>query len=193
MEQATEGLRRVQAEIERGLAETPTPSAALPHARRVSASTRTTLSEQQAEERLARRRAAKALILRYREEKKLEPLADDELRDEVSNYLQHFNFSRIPTERLPDVYFEAMREHGEFLLRVDDFLRAWRRLESRSLAGHEQAAREGKPPRSRCKTCKGRGLFLRALPEPGVPVEQWDEVEVECPYCVEVETALTVR
>jgi hypothetical protein len=141
-----------------------------------------------------RRRAVKTLILRYRDEKKLDELPDEELRDEVTNYLQHFDYNRVPTDRIPEVYFEAMSAHGQFLLGVNDFLSAWRRMKERELSGHEQTARAKKPAHPNCSACRGTGKIKRAVPRPGVPM--WidcDEAEAECVYCTPVVTNIAVR
>lgn len=138
-----------------------------------------------------RREAIKRMILRYQEEKSLDPLTDDDLFDTVRSYDEHFTHAGIPTARLKEVYLEAMAHHGQYLLRVDDYLRAWRRLRERELPGHELDARAGKPSRHDCRTCHGSGLVRRAVPKPGVPI--WvdcDEVEVECVFCIPVVTSL---
>ncbi|MFL6282739.1 MAG: hypothetical protein ACJ74Q_06185 [Pyrinomonadaceae bacterium] len=140
-----------------------------------------------------RRRAVKTLILRYRDEKKLDELPDEELRDEVTNYLQHFDYNKVPTERIPGLYFEAMAHHGQYLLGVNDFLGAWQRIKERELTGHEQVARSKKPTRHNCSACRGTGRIRRAVPKPGVPM--WvdcDEAEAECVYCTPVVTNIAV-
>jgi hypothetical protein len=138
-----------------------------------------------------RRRAVKTLILRYRDEKKLDELPDEELRDEVTNYLQHFDYGKVPTDRIPELYFEAMAAHGQFLLGVTDFIAAWKRIRARELEGHEQLARQKKPPRYNCSACKGTGKIARAVPKVGVSMlEECDEVEAECVYCQPVSTEM---
>jgi hypothetical protein len=190
METAASGLKTVQTAIlemlDRG--EPLTPSEGRTPETRPNASTTTTQSRYGSPER---RRAVKTLILRYRDEKKLDELLDDDLRDEVTNYLQHFDYSRVPTERVPEVYFEAMASHGQFLLGVVDFVTAWRRIEAREVSGQVKASFEKKPPRYECTACEGTGVIARAVPVQGVSMlERCDEVEAECVYCRPVDTAL---
>lgn len=138
-----------------------------------------------------RREAIKRMILRYQEEKSLDALTDDDLFDTVRSYDEHFTHAGIPTARLKEVYLEAMAHHGQYLLKVDDYLRAWRRLRERELPGSELDARSHKPSRPDCHTCHGTGLVKRAVPKPGVPI--WvdcDEVEVECVFCSPVVTSM---
>jgi hypothetical protein len=140
-----------------------------------------------------RREVIKAMILRYRMERYLDPLSDDALYDEVRAYDEHFTYNRIPTERLKEVYLEAMAHHGQYALVVSDFLAAWARIKERELMGHEQAARAKKPSRPNCSACRGTGKIKRAVPKPGVPM--WvdcDEAEAECVYCSPVVTNLAV-
>lgn len=182
--------------LERG--ELPTRNDAQAPARQPAVSTRTTRSSARPVpapfDPPERRRAVKTLILRYRDEKKLDELSDDDLRDEVTNYLQHFDYNKIPTGRIPELYFEAMAHHGQYLLGVNDFLAAWARVKGREVSGHEQAARTQKPIRTNCSACNGMGKLKRAVPKPGVPM--WvdcDEVEAECVYCTPVVTGLAAR
>jgi hypothetical protein len=84
--------------------------------------------------------------------------------------------------------------HGQYLLGVNDFLSAWRRIKERELSGHEQTARAKKPARPNCSACGGTGKLKRAVPKPGVPM--WvdcDEAEAECVYCSPVVTNIAVR
>ncbi|MFL6285135.1 MAG: hypothetical protein ACJ74Q_18490 [Pyrinomonadaceae bacterium] len=193
-------LKKVSDEILHKLeqGELPTGNDAHAHVRPPFDSTMTTRSNSRSTRAFygsnERRRAVKALVLRYRDEKKLDELLDDELRDEVTNYLQHFDYSRIPTERIDEVYYEAMAHHGQYLLSVSDFLGAWRCIKEREISGHERAARAQKPARPNCSAGFGTGKITRAVPKPDVPM--WvdcDEVEAECCYCTPVITNLAVR
>jgi hypothetical protein len=191
------GLRTVQTAILEMLdkGELPTSSEGQTPERPQSGSTTTTRSDERPIPirygSPDRRRAVKTLILRYRDEKKLDELPDEELRDEVTNYLQHFDYGKVPTDRIPEVYFEAMAAHGQFLLGVADFVKAWTRLKESAVSGHTLASRAKKPPRYNCSACKGTGKITRAVPKQGVPM--WidaDEVEAECVYCRSVSTEM---
>jgi hypothetical protein len=128
-----------------------------------------------------RREVIKAMILRYRMEKKLPPFGDDALYDEVRWYDEHLTRARVPTERLKDVYLEAMSEHGQYPLNVDDYLRAWKRLQS-----SEQVGVDLRPMGERgadCSICGGVGTVMKYKPyNVRNPLAGGEEVEVPCPY-----------
>lgn len=139
-----------------------------------------------------RREAVKRLILRYQAEKGLDSYSDDDLRSYVLSYDEHFTHAGIPTDRLKDVYLEAMRAHGQFLLKVDDYLRAWERIRPREGAGADlrPMGRRG----SNCPLCQGTGMAEIFIPDDlKNPLGPGRTIQKECPYHCEVVTAVAVR
>lgn len=130
----------------------------------------------------ARRERIKEMIQRYHAEKNLEPLGDDDLTSYVVSFDQHFTYAGIPTRRIGEVYLEAMAHHGPWLLKIDDYLRAWERIRP-----DEGRGADTRPMGERgigCSICGGSGMAKVYLPSEGV------EVVKECPYHCRVVTSL---
>ncbi len=96
------------------------------------------------------------VVQRYIFDKHLDPLDDDELRAVVKSYDHLFTHAGIPTERIRDVYAEAMAHHGQYLLKVDDYLRAWQSIESAAQSRASDIERGAK-----CKSCNGTGEMMK--------------------------------
>jgi hypothetical protein len=139
-----------------------------------------------------RREAVKRMILRYQAEKGLDSYSDDDLRSYVLSYDEHFTHAGIPTDRLKDVYLEAMRAHGTYLLKVDDYLRAWERIKPSEGRGADL-----RPMGARgraCSICHGTGMTEIFVPnDPKNPGGEGETIQKECPYHCEVVTAVMVR
>jgi hypothetical protein len=144
---------------------TTTPRTLTPY----SAPVKPSEDEEQRRIEVTRRHKAIAdeLVRRYWLDQRLEPLDDDMLRLEVVSYDEHFTAAGIPTDRLRDVYLEACRTHGPYLLKVFDFVEAWRRIKAR------EEIQRAPPP---CTFCGGTGRGKKYIPKQDV------EVEVKCPY-----------
>ena len=116
------------------------------------------------------------MLIRYRLEKKLPPLPDRTLREDVGWYNEHFTRAGIPTDRLLDVYLEAMAEHGEHLLSVDDYLRAGRRINERG-HGHASDVVRG----AGCQACGGTGRMWIFKPQDfRSPDLDGEDIEADC-------------
>jgi hypothetical protein len=131
------------------------------------------------------------MLIRYRMEKKLPPFSDDALLDEVRWHDEHFMHAGVPTDRIKDVYLEAVAQHGQYPLNVDDYLRAWARLQPKEGGGADL-----RPMGERgvgCAICGGTGMTTRFVPhDVKNPSAGGDEYEVECPYHCTVSLSLTV-
>jgi hypothetical protein len=138
--------------------------------------------------RARRRELIKQMLLRYRMEKKLPPFSDDMLFDEVRWHDEHFTHADIPTDRLKDVYLEAMAGHGQYPLNVDDYLRAWQRVSERAY-GHASDVVRG----AGCQACGGTGRMWKFSPFDWRNPELGKQVEVDCIYgCRKVVELVTV-
>ncbi len=122
------------------------------------------------------------VVQRYIFDKRLDPLADDVLLATVRSYDQLFTHAGIPTERIPEVYAEAMRQHGPYLLKVDDFLRAWATLRPREGQGADTRAMGARGVG--CSICRGAGMTIVYDPKSDADIEK------ECPYHCQVVTAI---
>jgi hypothetical protein len=132
------------------------------------------------------------VVQQYIFDKKLDPLPDDVLRATVKSYDRHFTHAGIPTERIPDIYLEAMRAHGQFLLKVDDYLRAWDRI--RPQEGRGADLRPMGARGSGCSICRGTGMTEIFVPyDPQNLAAGGETIPKECPYHCEVVTAVAVR
>jgi hypothetical protein len=130
------------------------------------------------------------IVQRYIFDKHLDPLPDDELRAVVKSYDHLFTSAEIPTDRLRDVYAEAMRAHGQFLLKVDDYLRAWDRIKPKEGDGAD--LRPMGERGSECSICEGTGTIKKYVPfNVRNPLAGGEDVEVVCPY--RCKSALAVR
>ncbi|MDQ1591719.1 MAG: hypothetical protein QOG71_2346 [Pyrinomonadaceae bacterium] len=130
-----------------------------------------------------RRRATILLevVQRYIFDKHLDPLEDDELLAVVKSYDQLFTHAGIPTERIRDVYSEAMAQHGKYLLKVDDYLRAWKCIRPQEGAGFD--LRPMGERGSDCALCGGLGTFKKFIPNNvRDPLAGGQEAEFACPY-----------
>jgi hypothetical protein len=154
------------------------------------ARTRPSTVERLTEAQARRREVIKAMILRYRMEKKLPPFRDDALYDEVRWHDEHFTRAGIPTERIKDVYLEAVAQHGRYPLNVDDYLRAWARLQPKENDGVDLRAMGERG--ADCAICAGTGTIKKFVPDNVFyPLAGGREVEVPCPY--RCKSALVVR
>jgi hypothetical protein len=129
------------------------------------------------------------VVQRYIFDKHLDPLPDDELRATVKSYDHLFTAAVIPTDRVRDVYAEAMKAHGPFLLKVDDYLRAWERLQPKGDGVDLRAMGERGGD---CAICGGAGTVKKFVPlNVRNPLAGGEDVEVVCPY--RCRNALAVR
>jgi hypothetical protein len=130
------------------------------------------------------------IVQRYIFDKHLDPLPDDELRATVKSYDHLFTAAEIPTDRLRDMYAEALRDHGQFLLKVDDFLRAWDRIKPKEGNGTDLRAMGERG--EDCGICGGSGTVKKYVPHNvRNPLAGGEDVEVVCPY--KCRNALAVR
>ena len=129
------------------------------------------------------------VVQRYIFDKHLDPLPDDELRAVVKSYDHLFTAAGISTGRVRDVYAEAMKSHGRYLLRVDDYLRAWERIRPQEGDGVDLRVMG---ERHDCALCGGKGYVTVFVPHdvknPSVGGEESAKV---CPY--RHDRALVVR
>ena len=139
---------------------------------------------------LARRAAIMMeVVQRYIFDKHLDPLPDDELRAVVKSYDHLFTAAGIPTHRLRDVYAAAMKTHGQYLLKVDDYLRAWERSRPQEGDGVDKSAMR---ERTDCKLCGGAGYIPVFVPfDANNPAAGGEESVKVCPY--RHDRALAVR
>jgi hypothetical protein len=166
---------------------TPTPFSAPPGPR--FSTTEETLTAAQ----LQRRKVIMLeVVQRYIFDKHLDPLLDDELRAVVRSYDQLFTHAGVPTDRIRDVYAEAMAQHGQYLLRVDDYLRAWERV--RPKEGDGADLRPMGERGSDCAICGGTGRVVTFVPfDFRNPAAGGREVEKPCPYRHETALAVAAR
>jgi hypothetical protein len=130
------------------------------------------------------------IVQRYIFDKHLDPLPDDELRATVKSYDHLFTAAEMPTDRLRAVYAEAMKLHGPFLLKVDDFLRAWDRIKPKEGDGTDLRVMSERG--SDCAICAGTGTIKKYVPfDVRNPLAGGEDVEVPCPY--RCKNALAVR
>jgi hypothetical protein len=165
-------------ESENSAAKTPQPSSELPEPQPSTES----LTEKQLHRRAV---IMMKVVQQYIFDKKLDTLPDKVLRATVASYDQLFTHAGIPTERIGEVYLEAMTHHGPYLLKVDDYLRAWERIRPKEYAGVDTRPMGGRG--ANCSICKGTGRTSVYLPKEDI------EVEKECPYHCDFSTALTMR
>ncbi|MGB8507096.1 MAG: hypothetical protein WCD76_01710 [Pyrinomonadaceae bacterium] len=114
------------------------------------------------------------VVQRYIFDKHLDPLPIDELRAVLKSYDHLFTAAGIPTDRIRDVYAEAMNTHGQYLLRVDDYLRAWDRLKPQEYAGVDVRPMSARG--NECALCGGTGMSIRYDSKTDT------EFQSECPY-----------
>lgn len=137
-----------------------------------------------------RREVIKAMLLRYRMERNLNPLSDDGRYDAVRWHDEHFTYAGIPTERIKDVYLEAVAQHGQYPLNITDFTAAWKRLQPTEGDGVDLRVMGERG--SDCAICRGAGTFKKFVPDNvRNPLAGGREVEYVCPY--RCQSALTVR
>jgi hypothetical protein len=122
------------------------------------------------------------MLLRYYAEKDLPALSNDDLYSFVKSYDEHFTYKGIPTERIRDVYLEAMAQHGKYLLKVDDYLRAWDRIKPEERRGVDMRPMGERG--TECAICQGTGRTVVFIPS------EDKDIEKECPYHCRVITAL---
>jgi hypothetical protein len=155
---------------------TPTPSSAPPAPQR---------STEEGLTRAQHRRCTAIMmeiVQRYIFDKQLDPLPDGELRAVVKSYDHLFTAAGIPTDRLRDVYAEAMMAHGQYLLKVDDYLRAWERLQPKKNGDGVDVRPMGERG-PECAICGGSGTIKKFVPDNVFnPLAGGREVEVPCPY-----------
>lgn len=88
------------------------------------------------------------------------------------------------------MYAEAMKAHGQYLLKVDDYLRAWDRLKPKEGDGADLHAMGERG--ADCAICGGAGTVKKFVPDDVFnPLAGGREVEVPCPY--RCKSALVVR
>jgi hypothetical protein len=141
------------------------------------------LAEESLTEAQFQRRSAIMIevVQRYIFDKYLDPLPDDELRAIVKSYDHLFTAAGIPTDQLRDVYAEAMKTHGPYLLKVDDYLRAWGRIKPKMRDGVDLRAMGSRDPV--CAICRGAGTVKKFIPNDVFnPLAGGRDVEVQCPY-----------
>jgi hypothetical protein len=127
-----------------------------------------------------RREAIKAMLLRYRMERRMEAPSADALRDEVRWCDELFTHAGIPTERLKDVYLEAMSCHGPYPLKPNDYVDAWRRLRPKEGDGADLRAMG---ERDDCALCGGTGYITVFVPfDAKNPTAGGEESAKVCPY-----------
>ena len=154
------------------------PSAPAPTSTATTTSSRAARSSFPKPVNTERRRAIMREILdRYTHDRQLEPHTDLELAALAESYDELFTRAGIPTDRLRDVYLEAMAHHGDYKLKVDDYLRAWQRLCARS-EGHADDVVRG----AQCKACGGTGSMWKFKPYDWRNPDLGQQVEVDCPY-----------
>jgi len=125
------------------------------------------------------------VVQQYIFDKKLDPLPDAVLRAEVASYDQKFTYAGIPTERIPEVYLEAMTHHGPYLLKVDDYLRAWDRIKPKEGDGVDVSIVSGrsvKGPDGKCNRCQDTGTEKKWIPHNLANPYMGEEVEFPCPF-----------
>lgn len=130
------------------------------------------------------------MLLRYRMERRMEAPSPDALFDEVRWHDELFTYNGIPTERLNDVYLEAMSHHGDFPLKANDYVNAWHRIKPKEGDGAD--TRPMSERGSECATCRGEGKITKFVPTSLKTMEGY-EVEVECPFGCNPITTISVR
>ncbi len=132
------------------------------------------------------------MLLRYRMERRMEAPSPDALYDEVRWHDELFTYNEIPTERLNDVYLEAMSHHGDYPLKANDYVNAWQRIKPKEGDGAD--TRPMNERGGECAWCHGKGKMpkfvvtnFRAVPPEGY------EQEVVCPFRCNPVVSLTVR
>jgi hypothetical protein len=137
-----------------------------------------------------RREAIKAMLLSYRMERRMEAPSADALNDEVRWCDELFTHNEIPTDRLHDIYLEAMSHHGPYPLKPNDYVDAWRRLQPKQGDGVDLRAMSERG--GDCTICRGAGTIKKFVPDNVFhPLAGGEEVEVICPY--RCNSALAVR
>lgn len=84
-----------------------------------------------------------------------------------------------------------MAQHGQYLLRVDDFLRAWDRIRPDEGSGVDLRPMGGRG--QDCAICGGTGMTEVFIPTDFRKPEIGEMVKKECPYHCEVVTSVSVR
>jgi hypothetical protein len=131
------------------------------------------------------------IVQRYIFDKTLEPLDNDALIARVQSYDHLFTHAGIPTARLDDIYAEAMRTHGQYQLKVDDFLRAWERIKPGEGSGVD--LRPINERGQECSFCGGVGRAKKFIPKDVYHPDEGEEIEIECPVRCKPTTTLARR
>jgi hypothetical protein len=122
------------------------------------------------------------MLLRYRMERRMEAPGSDALSDDVRWHDELFTHNEIPTDRLKDVYLEAMSHHGQYPLKPNDYVDAWRRLQPKEGDGADLRPMGARG--SDCAICEGKGMTTIYDPKTDADIEK------ECPYHCKVVTAI---
>lgn len=195
MENPMGGLKQLEADIRRKLdaGELPAPSELKSgFATETTKRSPKTRDESASSSSSPRRKLIMRMLDRYYVERGHEPLSDDMLAETARGYDEHFTRAGMPTERIKEVYLEAMQTHGNFKMDVLGYLGAWRRIREAEEGHGSDIERGGK-----CKSCGGTGEMIKFGMVAEMPGARGfvagRDVAVDCFYKCEKTTAIAVR